>query len=98
MSEENVESYRQGLDAFNRRDRAAWLALCSPGLENIPPRDWPEADSIRGREAVWDFFVEAQEPWEEGAFELGEFIECGNDKIVSHVRAEMRGKASGARG
>jgi hypothetical protein len=28
MSSENVESLRQGLEAFNRRDRAAWLALC----------------------------------------------------------------------
>ncbi len=34
MSRENVESLRQGLDAFNRGDRAAWLAVCDPQCEN----------------------------------------------------------------
>ena len=96
MSQENVETYRQALDAFNRRDRAAWLALCSPELENVPPREWPESEPIRGAEAVWDFFVEGQEPWEESPYEYVELIEAGDDTIVSHVRAEMRGQASGA--
>jgi hypothetical protein len=30
MSEENVEKLRQALDACNRRDEAAWLAVCDP--------------------------------------------------------------------
>ena len=95
MSEENVEAYKRGLDAFNRRDKAAWLAACDPKVENVPPRDWPESDPIRGFDAVWDFFVENQEPWEESPYEF-ELIEVGNNKIVTHVRAQMRGKASGA--
>ncbi len=96
MSQEIVEGLRQALDAFNRRDRAAWLALCDPELENVPPRDWPESDPIRGREAVWDFFVEAQDAWEESPFEYVELIEAGNDKVVADMRREARGKASGA--
>ena len=59
MSQENVERYGQALDAFNRRDRASWAALSDPELENVPPRDWPESDPLRGYAAVWDFFVEA---------------------------------------
>jgi ketosteroid isomerase-like protein len=96
MSQENVESYRRAVDAFNRRDRPGWLALCGRGLENVPPRDWPESESIRGREAVWDFFVKGNEPWEESRFEIFELIDVGKDKIVAELRAEMRGKASGA--
>jgi ketosteroid isomerase-like protein len=96
MSRENVEVARKALDAFNRRDRAAWLTLCDPELENFPPRDWPESDPIQGYEAVWDFFVEAQEGWEEGPFEFVELIDAGNDKVVADVRREVRGKASGA--
>jgi ketosteroid isomerase-like protein len=96
MSQENVERYRQALDAFNRRDRAAWAALSDPELENVPPRDWPESDSLRGYEAVWDFFVEAQDAWEESPFENVELIDAGNDKVVADVRREARGKASGA--
>ena len=30
MSQENVERYRQGIDAFNRRDLDAFLALADP--------------------------------------------------------------------
>jgi ketosteroid isomerase-like protein len=96
MSQENVENLRLALDAFNRRDRAAWPALCDPEMENVPPRDWPESDSIRGYEAVWDFFVEAQDAWEESSFEYVELIDAGNDKVVLDVRREARGKASGA--
>src|SRR2546423_11767606 len=96
MSQENVESVRLGLDAFNRRDKAAWLTVCDPEAENFPPREWPENAPIRGAEAIWDFFVEAVNAWEEGSFEWGEFIDAGIDQIVANQRREMRGKASGA--
>jgi ketosteroid isomerase-like protein len=96
MSEENVEIVREAMDAFNRRDRAAFLAFCDPDYENVPPRDWPESAPTRGREAVWDFFVQAQEPWGERTFELGEVIDAASDKLVAHQRSRMRGTASGA--
>ena len=99
MSQENVELVRQGLDAVNRRDSAAWLALCDPELENIPPQDWPESDPIRGGEPVFDFLaVEAQGAWEEDSspFEYVELIDAGNDRVVADMRREVRGKASGA--
>jgi ketosteroid isomerase-like protein len=96
MSRENVEVARKALDAFNRRDRAAWLTLHDPECENFPPRDWPESDPIQGYEAVWDFFVETQEGWEEGPYEFVELIDAGNDKVVASVGREVRGKASGA--
>jgi ketosteroid isomerase-like protein len=96
MSQENVELSQRALDAGNRRDKAAWLELNDPEVEWVPARDWPESDAIRGREAVWDFYVEVNEPWEEGAFEYVEVIEAGDDKLVTHARAETQGKASGA--
>ena len=96
MSKENVEGLRQALDAFNRRDRAAWLALCDPDLENLPPREWPESDPIQGHGAVWDFYVEAFEAWEDRPLEHAELIDAGNGEVVAHVRGEMHGRASGA--
>lgn len=96
MSQENVESLRQGLDAFYRRDRAAWLALCDPEFETVPSDDWPESDPIRGPEAAWDFYVGADAPWEESPYELIEVSDAGNDNIIANMRREMRGKASGA--
>jgi ketosteroid isomerase-like protein len=96
MSRENVERLRQALDAFNRRDRAAWLGLCDPELENLPPRDWPESEPIHGHEAAWDFYVEAFKAWDEGALQHSELIEAGSNKVAAHVQGEMQGKASGA--
>lgn len=96
MSQENVEALRQALDAFIRRDRAAWLALCAPDLENVPPREWPESDPTTGHEAVWDFFVEAFEAWQDSPLEHLELIVAGNDTVVAQVRGEMRGRVSGA--
>jgi ketosteroid isomerase-like protein len=95
-SRENRETLRRALDAFNRRDKAAWLAACNPDAENIPPSEWPENAPIRGAEAIWDFYVEAVKVWEEGAFEWGEMIDVRPDTIVANQRREMRGKASGA--
>ena len=96
MSQENVEVLRRGVEALNRRDRAAFLALSDLELENIPPRDWPESEPIRGREAVWDFYVEGNTPWEETSFEFAEIMQVGADKVVADLRQEVKGKASGA--
>jgi ketosteroid isomerase-like protein len=96
VSQANVDRFLESLDAFNRRDKAAFLALCDPEYENVPPDNWPETASIRGPEAIWDFFIAGQEPWEESSFEVGEIIDAGDDKVVAEQRAEMQGKASGA--
>jgi ketosteroid isomerase-like protein len=95
MSQENVETLRQGLDAFFRRDRETWLALCDPDFETVPSDDWPEIEPIRGGEAAWEFYVEADAPWEKTPYELVEALDAGSDRIVGQMRREMRGKASG---
>ena len=96
MSRESMDVAQKALDAFNRRDREAWFALNDPEVEAVPPRDWPESDAIRGREAVWHSYVENIEAFREGALEHVELIDAGNDKVVAHMRGEMHGKASGA--
>jgi ketosteroid isomerase-like protein len=97
MSQENADTLRRALEAFNRRDKAAWIALCDSEIENFPPREWPENAPLRGAEFIWDFYVEAVQAWDEGAFEWGELLDAGSDKIVANQIRTMRGKASGAR-
>ena len=75
------------------RDKAAWDELCDPNLEVVPVGDWPEGE-IQGREAAWDFFIAADEPWEPGTYEVVEFID-GGDQGVAHLRRDMKGKSSG---
>jgi ketosteroid isomerase-like protein len=55
MSQENVETMRQSLDAFDRRDRDVWLVLRDPDSEVVTSDSWPESDEVRGCEAAWDF-------------------------------------------
>jgi hypothetical protein len=64
MARENVETLRL---AWMPSIEGAWLALCDPEVENVPPRDWPQSESIRGHGAVWGFYVEAFKAWDEGA-------------------------------
>ena len=90
------ETVRRVVDAFNRRDRAGLLALCDPDMVNVPPREWPESSPIRGREAVWDFYVEGNEPWEDSALSVVDFIDGDGDNALAHLQGEMRGRASGA--
>jgi ketosteroid isomerase-like protein len=96
MSGENVESLRQGVEAFDRGDKAAWLATFAPDAVMVPAHEWPENAPVRGAEDIWDFYIEATAAWEEGGFELGEIIEAQTDTVVANTRREVRGRSSGA--
>jgi ketosteroid isomerase-like protein len=95
MSQENVEIFRETLEAFDRRDRAAWLALRDPDCEVIPSAMWPEADAVRGREPAWDFYVKVAEAFERLPVDA-ELVDAGADKVLVHWRHDVRGRASGA--
>ena len=96
MSQENVETTRELLDAFNRDDQQAWLTMVDPDAEMVPWQGWPESAPIRGAEAIWDFYVEVTSTWAEGMADLGEIIVAGADKIVANNRRDARGRTSGA--
>ena len=93
MSRENVEQIRRAFATFERGDKETWRELFHPDIEVVPIGDWPEGH-VRGREAVWDFFVAADEPWEPGAWELDE-VTAGDNQIAARMRRELRGKSSG---
>ena len=96
MLRENVESIRQQNDAFNRRDKAAWLDTLDPDAVMVPSREWPETAPIRGADAIWDFYVQVDATWEENLFEVGELIEAPGGAIIVQVMRSASGKTSGA--
>ena len=63
MSEDKVEILRRAIDAISRRDREAWLPLFDPEAEFRADPDWPESETVRGREAVWDITVSILDAW-----------------------------------
>src|SRR3954470_7411692 len=97
MTHENVETMRRSLEAFDRRDRTAWLASRHPHAEVVPAGVWPEADMIRGAEAGWEFYVAALDSFEAINFaESVGLVDAGADKLLIQYRQAVRGKASGA--
>ena len=95
MSEDKVEILRRAIDAISRRDREAWLPLFDPEAEFRADPDWPESETVRGREAVWDITVSILDAWEQGPVEMVEVIDAGDDRLVARFRQAVRGKASG---
>jgi ketosteroid isomerase-like protein len=95
MSEENLETFRRSLEAFDRRDKASWLEVRDPDYEVATSSEWPEGD-VRGREAAWDFYVTIAETFERRPFSDDiEVIGAGPDKVVVHQRNDVRGGESG---
>ena len=95
MSEENLETFRRSLEAFDRRDKAAWLQIRDQDYEVVTSNLWPEGD-VRGREAAWDFYVTIADTFERQPFSDDlELIDAGPDKIVVHQRNDVRGGESG---
>ncbi len=98
MSESNVETFRRALEAFDRSDRDGWLALRHPKADALPSKTFPEADVVRGPEAIWDFYVAVTEPFEgaRGTETATEFEDLGRNLVLAHYDIEVRGRASGA--
>ncbi len=95
MSAENVEIMRKVMEAFNRGDRDAWLLLHDPEVEFRADPKWPESETVRGREAVWDFVTTLSNAWEQDDFAMAEVIDTDADMLVARFRRPVRGKASG---
>ena len=92
MSEENIEVVRLGLDAFNRRDLAAALAVWSPDAEV----DWsrskgPLKGVYRGHQGLESFWNEFWSAFEAVEIEIHEPMEMGRCVVVPNT-AHMRGR------
>ena len=96
MASENEELYRRGVDAFNRRDKEAWLEICDPEIESFPPREWPEPASVKGTDAVWDIIVDNMAIFDSAELKVVGPIEEGEGTLVALLQAEVVGRESGA--
>jgi SnoaL-like domain len=56
MSRENVERYRQGIEAFNRRDLEAFLALADPEVSGVSRVLAIEGGSYRGHDGTREWW------------------------------------------
>jgi len=98
MSQENVEDFKRGLDAFNRRDVEALLEQLDPEVEwhpALPVLVGGEATVYRGHEGVREMLRDLYEAFAETHVELSEIRDLG-DGLVAIGRTRARGNESGA--
>jgi ketosteroid isomerase-like protein len=97
MSQENVETLKRGVDAYNRRDVDALLADCDPEIEWRPAilAHLAGAQTVyRGHEGVREMLGDAFEVLAEMRLEYSEIRDLG-ERTIAIGRIRTRGRESG---
>jgi ketosteroid isomerase-like protein len=97
MSQENMETFKAGIEAINRRDWDALLEGLDPDVEWHPASSTPWAGGAavyRGREDVRQWFKSVEEVFTEMRSEFPQIWDLG-DRIVAIGKVQTRGEASG---
>ena len=100
MSQENVESLRRAVDAFNRGDIDAMLQEFDPDVEWHPAMqvflEGETAAVYRGHAGVRAMLQDFDDAFDEMRIEASEFRDLG-ERVVAIGRLRTYGKESGAR-
>jgi predicted SnoaL-like aldol condensation-catalyzing enzyme len=95
MSQENVERYRQGIDAFNRRDLDAFLALADPGAVIVSRVLAIEGGTREGHDGTTRWWNDVLGVFPDFKIEIVWVREAGN-LTVSELRQQVHGAGSAA--
>jgi ketosteroid isomerase-like protein len=92
----NLELYREGIDAWNRRDLVAVLEQAAPDFEFHTAGLFPGLEPVyRGREGLvefWNAFVE--EPWALLHVEIDDIRELDDGRVLALLTFTGKGKGS----
>jgi ketosteroid isomerase-like protein len=90
MSQENVEIVRANIDAFNRGDYEAALAVLDQDVEwhvpDVAALDAPASGMVRGRERVAEVFARWLGAWDPFSFEVTEILGHGEQVFLAGYR------------
>jgi ketosteroid isomerase-like protein len=82
---DNVERYREALDAWNRRDLVWILEQATPDFEFHTAQLFPGIEPLyEGREGMvefWTTFIE--EPWALFRLDVNELVAAGDDRVLA---------------
>jgi ketosteroid isomerase-like protein len=93
MSQENVETVRAFIAAYNRRDFEAAVESFDPQIEWVLP-ERQSSDSCQGPDEVKRFWEGLDHTFEELRLDPQEFVATG-DLVATRLRYYGRGKESG---
>jgi ketosteroid isomerase-like protein len=97
MSVENVETFKRGADAYNRRDVEALLEELHPEIEwrpLLPVLLGGDAAVVKGHEGARQGIRELEEAFSELRAEPEEFLDLG-ERVLAIGQLHGRGKESG---
>jgi len=99
MSQENVETIRSAIDAFNRRDLGALSDFCDEDFEFVSVLTAIDAEdaTYRGANAWVDYFAAIDKMWEGWRVEDIRLFDAGEDRAACLFRLVGRGRLSGVR-
>ena len=91
MSQENVELYRRGIEAFNRRDLEAFLALADPDVVGISRVLAIEGGSYRGHDGTREWWRDLLGVFPDFRIEVV-WVRDAGDLTVSELRNSAHGE------
>ena len=94
MSQENVETVKRLIDAFNKRDVDAFAEITTPDFEWTTSMAAVEGEIFWGREGIDTYFGRMKESWDEFLALADEYRDLG-DRVLWLGRLEARGRSSG---
>jgi ketosteroid isomerase-like protein len=89
VSQENVDTVRRAVEAFNRRELL--LEIYAPEAEWIEDPRYPGAETFRGREGIRRSVEKWWETWSAVTLRVEEFIDAG-DRVVMWGALEARAR------
>ena len=95
MSQENVELYRRGIEAFNRRDLDAFLALAHADVVGVSRVLAIEGDSYRGHDGTREWWNDLLGVFPDFRIEVVRVRDAG-DLTVSELQNSAHGEGSDA--
>ena len=92
---QTIEVAREGVEAFQRGDIEAVLALIHEDGHIYLPPELPNSGTYRGREGFVSWMGQWLEAWEEFSVEMGPAEPVGERHVVASMHQSGRGKGSG---
>jgi ketosteroid isomerase-like protein len=97
MPRSNLERYREGIEAWNRRDLVAVLEHTAPDFEFHTAQLFPGIEPVyRGREGMVEFWnALIEEPWALLHVEIDDLIELEDGRVLALLTFTGKGRESG---
>lgn len=96
MSQDNVETIRESVEAINRGDLDGALDQVHPDVEWQTLDVFPDARTYRGPDGVREFFQTWQEVFRGFRLHLEECVPVDDHRVLAALRVSGEGAGSGA--